>query len=71
MRSRYIVESENAPSQLEEEVGTEGDESPEWKDWYDFVLDGLGAGYDVEEAGEVERRGQQCQRDGLLCPRHD
>ena len=29
MRFRYIIECENAPPQLEEEIGTEGYESPE------------------------------------------
>ena len=28
---RYIIEGEDAPSQLEEKVGAEGDESPEGK----------------------------------------
>lgn len=29
-------------------------EGKEAYDWYDFVLDGFGEGYYVEEAGEIE-----------------
>jgi len=70
MRLRHIIEREDAVSKLEEEVGTERNETPERKHWNYLVLDFGGERHEAEEAGKVEGGEQESYGDGLLCACH-
>jgi len=49
VRVRYIVEGEDSPAELEEEVCAEGDESPEREDRDNLLLDLLRQRDDLKE----------------------
>lgn len=71
MRLRYVVEGEDSPAELEEEVCAEGDESPEGKERNNLLLDLLRQRDDLEEQGKVDGGQEHANADGLGSARHD
>lgn len=70
MRLWYVVESEDSPSKLEQEVGTEGHKGPEWNHRDDFGLKFLRKRHNLEEYSEVEGGEEEGDRDCLLSSSH-